>query len=80
MKIGEPADREMPAVPALPVPPVLSTQKQVADLTAKLEKFEREAREKEEREAKLRVERARLRKEHAGDPMWEAAFELTPDY
>jgi integrase len=39
-KIGPPADVELKAVPALPVPPIVATQAQVADLTAKLEQIE----------------------------------------
>jgi integrase len=41
MKLDDPVARELPDVPALPVPPVLSTQKQVAELTARLEAIER---------------------------------------
>jgi hypothetical protein len=42
MKLDDPVARELPDVPALPVPPVLSTQKQVVELTARLEAIERE--------------------------------------
>src|SRR2546427_12637221 len=45
MKTGERAGWDMPPVPALPVRPVLSTQKQVADLTAKLEEMKMDREE-----------------------------------
>src|SRR2546430_5906325 len=39
MKLGNPVARELPDVPALPVPPVLSTQKQVAELMTEMERM-----------------------------------------
>jgi len=41
MAIESPKDIELPDVPALPVPPILATQAQVGELTAKVERLER---------------------------------------
>src|SRR2546425_1842302 len=43
-EVGNPVLRDLTTLPALPVPPILSTQAHVADLQAKLEKLEGVAR------------------------------------